>query len=52
MCTQPNLIYVNLYDAFTDAEGKLDARYTNDGLHLTGAGYLRWKEVLQNGGYL
>lgn len=52
MCTQPNLVYINLYDAFTDAEGKLDARYTNDGLHLTGEGYLRWKEVLLSGGYL
>lgn len=52
MSLERKLVYVNLYDAFTDAEGKLDARYTNDGLHLTGAGYLRWKEVLLNGGYL
>ena len=52
ICEQSNAQYVNLYDAFTDEEGRLDRRYTNDGLHLTGAGYLRWKEVLLQGGYM
>jgi len=29
-----------------DASGKLDKRYTNDGLHLNGAGYMLWKALL------
>jgi lysophospholipase L1-like esterase len=43
---------VNLYDAFLDAEQKLNPLYTNDGLHLTGEGYRRWKEVLLTQKYL
>jgi lysophospholipase L1-like esterase len=46
LCQQRKLVYVDLHSAFVDKEGKLDSRYTNDGLHLTGAGYQRWKEVL------
>jgi lysophospholipase L1-like esterase len=46
ICREKKITYVNLYDAFIDAEGKLDKRYTNDGLHLTGEGYLKWKEIL------
>jgi len=44
--------FIDLYAAFQDKEGRLDVRFTNDGLHLTGAGYLRWKEVLTQGKYL
>ncbi len=46
MCAEKKITYVNLYDALIDAQGKLDKRYTNDGLHLTGEGYLKWKAVL------
>lgn len=28
-------------------KGMLDKRYTNDGLHLMGEGYLAWKEVIE-----
>lgn len=38
--------YVDLFAALADSSGRLDTAYTNDGLHLTGAGYLRWKEVI------
>jgi lysophospholipase L1-like esterase len=47
MCTTKNCIYVDLYNNFIDAEGKLDEKYTNDGLHLLGEGYERWVEVLK-----
>jgi lysophospholipase L1-like esterase len=46
LCTEKKITYINLYDAFLNSEGKLHEKYTNDGLHLTGEGYLRWKEVL------
>lgn len=38
--------YLNIHDAFCDAEGKMDASLTNDGLHLKGEGYLLWKHLI------
>lgn len=52
LCRKNAVTFINLYLHFTDANGKLDARYTNDGLHLTGSGYKKWKEVLLKGKYL
>ncbi|TDH28537.1 sialate O-acetylesterase [Segetibacter sp. 3557_3] len=46
MCKGSKLIYVDLYSRFIDAQGKLDKRYTNDGLHLTGEGFALWKTIL------
>jgi len=39
--------YIDLFSAFTNAEGKLDKKYTNDGLHLTADGYIHWKHILE-----
>jgi lysophospholipase L1-like esterase len=46
--------YVNIHDLFTDNQGKLDAKYTGDGLHLTpaGEGYPKWVAYLRQQGYL
>ncbi len=38
---------LDLHAAFTDANGQLDARYTNDGLHLMGAGYQLWIKLIK-----
>ncbi|MBL0268678.1 MAG: family 20 glycosylhydrolase [Chitinophagaceae bacterium] len=38
--------FVNLYPFFCDAQGKLDHDFTNDGLHLTGQGFLLWKHLV------
>ncbi len=46
------IIYVDLNSALADAQGKLDRRYTNDGLHLLGEGYTKWKEILIEKNYL
>ncbi len=40
--------YLNIHDRMTDAKGYLNADYTNDGLHLTGAGYFKWKDVISD----
>jgi lysophospholipase L1-like esterase len=45
-CKEIELIYVDLYTAFLDENKKLDKKYTNDGLHINGYGYMKWKEVL------
>jgi len=38
--------YIDLHSKFVDAQGLLDAKYTNDGLHLTGAGYQHWRHFI------
>lgn len=46
--------YINIHDLFTDNQGRLDAKYTADGLHLTGTGggYEKWVAYLREQGYL
>lgn len=46
--------YVNIHDLFTDRQGRLDAQYTQDGLHLNpaGSGYQKWVAYLRKQGYL
>ena len=38
--------FIDLYPHFLDEEGKLGKKYTNDGLHLMGEGYVKWAEIL------
>ena len=38
--------FIDLYPFFCNSEGKLEKKYSNDGLHLTGAGYLLWKYLI------
>lgn len=45
------VFYVDLQSVFSDVEGKLDKRYTNDGLHLLGSGYTAWKAYLKEKNY-
>lgn len=49
-----HVTYVNIHDLFTDSQGKLEAKYTIDGLHLKpiGEGYEKWVGYLQKQGYL
>jgi lysophospholipase L1-like esterase len=52
LCQQRQLQLVDLHATFSDANGKLDSRFTNDGLHLTGAGYQHWKQFLLDNKFL
>jgi lysophospholipase L1-like esterase len=45
-CKEIGLVYVDLYTAFLDDNKKLDKKYTYDGLHINGYGYMKWKEIL------
>lgn len=38
--------FINLHAAFANAQGYLDPKYTNDGLHLLGAGYQLWRHLI------
>ncbi len=51
-CKENNLFYVDLYTAFLDENKKLDKKYTNDGLHINGYGYMKWKEILESMGLM
>lgn len=44
--TAHDYTYINIHDAFCDADDKMDAQLTNDGLHLKGAGYMLWKHLI------
>lgn len=46
--SQYGYIYKDVFSELTDSTGRLNAAYTNDGLHLTGAGYMKWKETIYN----
>jgi len=39
--------YIDLYSNFLDDQGKLNASYTFDGLHLNAAGYQQWVRILK-----
>ena len=52
LCVQNRLVYVDLYSSFLESPGKISKSYTNDGLHLTGEGFMLWKKVLKDKGYL
>lgn len=47
LAKQMNLQYIDLFSHLADAENRLDAKYTTDGLHLNGKGYLIWKEIVE-----
>ena len=51
-CALQQIEYVDLYSAFLDEEKKLDKKYTNDGLHINGNGYMKWKEILVEKGLM
>lgn len=46
-CLKMKLKFVDLYPLFLDKSGRLSNEYTNDGLHINGAGYMRWRSELQ-----
>jgi lysophospholipase L1-like esterase len=43
----PNTEYIDLFQAFRTNDGLLETLYSNDGLHLTGDGYVLWKSMIE-----
>ncbi|MFW6042778.1 MAG: GDSL-type esterase/lipase family protein [Marinilabiliaceae bacterium] len=40
--------YIDLFPHFVnESDIKMDEQFTNDGLHLTGEGYILWKEIVE-----
>lgn len=46
MAKDKGFTWIDAHSIFADGEGNLDRRYTNDGLHVMGDGYLRWRDLL------
>lgn len=50
---QIDFVFIDLYKAFSDRQGKLCVRYADkDGLHLNPAGYRLWVAILKKKSYL
>lgn len=47
LCKLKSITFIDLSDIFEDDAGNLKSKLTNDGLHLTAAGYLLWIERLK-----
>lgn len=43
--------YIDVFATLADSSGRLSAEYTNDGLHLTGPGYMKWANVITDAIY-
>lgn len=48
MTEEEGVDYLDLYRHFATEEGKMNPDYSNDGLHLNGAGYLLWKNLVED----
>ena len=47
-CSQSKAQYVDLFSEFkNENDDFMNPQFTNDGLHLTGAGYLKWAEIIR-----
>ncbi|AUT03588.1 G-D-S-L family lipolytic protein [Nostoc sp. CENA543] len=38
--------YIDIFSCLSDNKNQLDQKYTLDGIHLNGQGYLKWKETI------
>ncbi|MFE2960118.1 GDSL-type esterase/lipase family protein [Nocardia tengchongensis] len=47
IAAEADATYIDLWPALADANGALRPEFTRDGLHLSGAGYAAWIEVLR-----
>ncbi|SKA41566.1 Lysophospholipase L1 [Chitinophaga eiseniae] len=52
MAAEEHVTFVDVYTSLLDNTGQMDARYTYDGLHLSGEGYLKWVQVLKQGRFI
>jgi lysophospholipase L1-like esterase len=43
-----SLIFINLYNDFLDEKGYMNMKFSFDGVHLNGQGYLLWKQLIEN----
>ena len=47
MAGRHQAVYIDLWEVLADTDGTLKKEYTNDGLHLLGAGYKAWGKAIE-----
>ena len=47
LCHEYGLQYIDLFNLFSGDDNKLKDKYTIDGLHINGDGYVVWKEAIE-----
>ena len=47
LAAEKGLVYIDLYTSFENDQGILDTKYSLDGLHINGEGYLLWKSLIE-----
>ena len=47
LCGEFGCVYIDLYPSVLDADGYLDDKFTDDGLHLNAAGYEIWSNMVK-----
>ena len=47
MSIELKIKYIDLHGPFSNSKGFLKSKYTHDGLHLSDAGYGKWKSFIQ-----
>ncbi len=47
LCDGTQVVWIDLCGELADSNGDLNAAYTNDGLHLTGEGYIVWRDAIK-----
>ncbi len=50
LAKEEGIHFLDLYTQFADKNGQLLPEYTADGIHLSAAGYLKWREVFKQQG--
>jgi predicted alpha-1,2-mannosidase len=46
-CAESGVTYIDIVPVFADENGKLNKKYSNDGLHLNAEGYLQWVNAIK-----
>jgi predicted alpha-1,2-mannosidase len=46
-CAEAGVTYIDIVPVFADENGKLNKKYSNDGLHLNAEGYLQWIKAIK-----
>lgn len=47
IATENNITYIDIFSHLLDSSSKLSKEYSNDGLHLLGTGYIKWKNIIE-----
>lgn len=47
LASQFKIPFINIFESLVDEQGRLDKKYSEDGLHINGEGYSVWKSIIE-----